>query len=42
MLEIYSRCYRGQPLVIQGARAGNDTMVCGVLADIINIWDLFP
>ncbi|KAL5541415.1 hypothetical protein UlMin_043459 [Ulmus minor] len=32
----------GQPLVIQAAGAGNDTMVCGVLADIINMWDLFP
>ncbi|CAA0813167.1 Glyceraldehyde-3-phosphate dehydrogenase-like family protein [Striga hermonthica] len=25
VLEIYSRCYREQPLVIQGAGAGNDT-----------------
>ena len=41
-LEIYSRCYNGQPLVIQGAGAGNDTTAAGVLADIIDIQDLFP
>lgn len=41
-LEIYSRCYNEQPLVIQGAGAGNDTTACGVLADIIDIQDLFP
>ncbi|KAF3439516.1 hypothetical protein FNV43_RR17794 [Rhamnella rubrinervis] len=41
VLEIYSRCYSEQPLVIQGAGAGNDTTACGVLADIIDIQDLF-
>lgn len=42
VLEIYSRCYNEQPLVIQGAGAGNDTTAAGVLADIIDIQDLFP
>ncbi|KAL5575049.1 hypothetical protein UlMin_016748 [Ulmus minor] len=42
VLEIYSRCYSEQPLVIQGAGAGNDTTACGVLADIIDMRDLFP
>ncbi|KAL5570228.1 hypothetical protein UlMin_026803 [Ulmus minor] len=42
VLEIYSRYYSGQPLVSQGAGAGNDTTACGVLADIIDVWDLFP
>ncbi|XP_059659755.1 uncharacterized protein LOC132306391 isoform X2 [Cornus florida] len=41
VLEIYSRCYSEQPLVIQGAGAGNDTTAAGVLADIIDIQDLF-
>lgn len=41
-LEIYSRCYKEQPLVIQGAGAGNDTTAAGVLADIVDIQDLFP
>lgn len=41
-LEIYSRCYNKQPLVIQGAGAGNDTTAAGVLADILDIQDLFP
>ncbi|KAJ0084969.1 hypothetical protein Patl1_30131 [Pistacia atlantica] len=41
-LEIYSRCYGEQPLVIQGAGAGNDTTAAGVLADILDIQDLFP
>lgn len=41
-LEIYSRCYSEQPLVIQGAGAGNDTTAAGVLADILDIQDLFP
>ncbi|XP_027178631.1 uncharacterized protein LOC113777667 [Coffea eugenioides] len=41
LLEIYSRCYREQPLVIQGAGAGNDTTAAGVLADILDIQDLF-
>lgn len=41
-LEIYTRCYNDQPLVIQGAGAGNDTTAAGVLADIIDIQDLFP
>ncbi|KAI3461205.1 hypothetical protein Pfo_017868 [Paulownia fortunei] len=40
-LEIYSRCYSEQPLVIQGAGAGNDTTAAGVLADILDIQDLF-
>lgn len=40
-LEIYSRCYERQPLVIQGAGAGNDTTAAGVLADIIDVQDLF-
>ncbi|KAF3962288.1 hypothetical protein ACB098_08G087100 [Castanea mollissima] len=42
VLEIYSRCYSEQPLVIQGAGAGNDTTAAGVLADILDIQDLFP
>ncbi|XP_031248280.1 uncharacterized protein LOC116106061 isoform X2 [Pistacia vera] len=42
VLEIYSRCYGEQPLVIQGAGAGNDTTAAGVLADILDIQDLFP
>lgn len=41
-LEIYSRCYGEQPLVIQGAGAGNDTTAAGVLADILDLQDLFP
>lgn len=41
VLEIYSRCYSQQPLVIQGAGAGNDTTAAGVLADILDIQDLF-
>ncbi|CAJ2645801.1 unnamed protein product [Trifolium pratense] len=40
-LEIYTRCYSDQPLVIQGAGAGNDTTAAGVLADIVDIQDLF-
>ncbi|XP_010420951.1 PREDICTED: uncharacterized protein LOC104706454 [Camelina sativa] len=42
IVEIYSRCYKAQPLVIQGAGAGNDTTAAGVLADIIDLQDLFP
>ncbi|KAH7541883.1 uncharacterized protein LOC107410363 [Ziziphus jujuba] len=42
VLGIYSRCYNEQPLVIQGAGAGNDTTASGVLADILDIQDLFP
>ncbi|KAG4909367.1 hypothetical protein JHK87_055483 [Glycine soja] len=42
VLEIYTRCYSKQPLVIQGAGAGNDTTAAGVLADIVDIQDLFP
>ncbi|KAM7522710.1 hypothetical protein LguiA_012612 [Lonicera macranthoides] len=42
VLEIYSRCYNEQPLVIQGAGAGNDTTAAGVLADILDLQDLFP
>ncbi|TXG73429.1 hypothetical protein EZV62_002008 [Acer yangbiense] len=42
VLEIFSRCYSEQPLVIQGAGAGNDTTAAGVLADILDIQDLFP
>ncbi|GAB2285697.1 hypothetical protein Dimus_020136 [Dionaea muscipula] len=41
LLEIYSCCYKAQPLVIQGAGAGNDTTAAGVLADILDIQDLF-
>ncbi|GMH07363.1 hypothetical protein Nepgr_009203 [Nepenthes gracilis] len=41
VLEIYSRCYKEQPLVIQGAGAGNDTTAAGVLADVLDIQDLF-
>lgn len=40
-IEIYSRCYKKSPLVIQGAGAGNDTTAAGVLADIIDLQDLF-
>ncbi|KAK4709409.1 hypothetical protein R3W88_030334 [Solanum pinnatisectum] len=39
-VEIYSRCYEKQPLVIQGAGAGNDTTAAGVLADILDNQDL--
>jgi len=42
VVEIYSRCYQSSPLVIQGAGAGNDTTAAGVLADIIDLQDLFP
>ncbi|XP_049379509.1 homoserine dehydrogenase-like [Solanum stenotomum] len=42
VVEIYNRCYEKQPLVIQGAEAGNDTTAAGVLADILDIQDLFP
>lgn len=42
VLEVYSRCYSKQPLVIQGAGAGNDTTAAGVLADILDMQDLFP
>ncbi|KAG2394311.1 Bifunctional aspartokinase/homoserine dehydrogenase [Vigna angularis] len=41
VLEIYTRCYSKQPLVIQGAGAGNDTTAAGVLADIVDLQDLF-
>lgn len=41
VLEVYSRCYSEQPLIIQGAGAGNDTTAAGVLADILDIQDLF-
>ncbi|OWM69078.1 uncharacterized protein LOC116210549 [Punica granatum] len=41
VLEVYSRCYSQQPLVIQGAGAGNDTTAAGVLADILDVQDLF-
>lgn len=42
VLEVYSRCYNELPLVIQGAGAGNDTTAAGVLADILDLQDLFP
>ncbi|KAG5615597.1 hypothetical protein H5410_015421 [Solanum commersonii] len=42
VVEIYSHCYEKQPLVIQGTGAGNDTTAAGVLADILDIQDLFP
>ncbi|CAH1453426.1 unnamed protein product [Lactuca virosa] len=41
VVEIYNRCYKEQPLVIQGAGAGNDTTAAGVLADILDLQDLF-
>ncbi|KAH0465273.1 hypothetical protein IEQ34_005376 [Dendrobium chrysotoxum] len=41
VVEIYSRCYKNSPLVIQGAGAGNDTTAAGVLADIVDLQDLF-
>ncbi|CAL5098513.1 unnamed protein product [Urochloa decumbens] len=41
VVEIYSRCYESSPLVIQGAGAGNDTTAAGVLADVIDLQDLF-
>nr|XP_043630971.1 bifunctional aspartokinase/homoserine dehydrogenase 1 isoform X2 [Erigeron canadensis] len=41
VVEIYSRCY-DLPLVIQGAGAGNDTTAAGVLADILDLQDLYP
>ncbi|OEL24452.1 Bifunctional aspartokinase/homoserine dehydrogenase 1 [Dichanthelium oligosanthes] len=41
VVEIYSRCYESSPLVIQGAGAGNDTTAAGVLADLIDLQDLF-
>ncbi|XP_010535764.1 PREDICTED: homoserine dehydrogenase [Tarenaya hassleriana] len=42
IVEIYSRCYEEKPLVIQGAGAGNVTTAAGVLADILDLQDLFP
>ncbi|GAV64828.1 Homoserine_dh domain-containing protein, partial [Cephalotus follicularis] len=42
VLEIYSKCYNEQPFVIRGAGAGNDTTAAGVLADILDIQDIFP
>lgn len=41
LVEVYSRCYKALPLVIQGAGAGNDTTAAGVLADIVDLQDLF-
>ncbi|KAL2927094.1 Bifunctional aspartokinase/homoserine dehydrogenase [Bienertia sinuspersici] len=41
VLEVYSRCYSEQPLIIQGAGAGNDTTATGVLADTLDLQDLF-
>ncbi|OAY85765.1 Bifunctional aspartokinase/homoserine dehydrogenase 1 [Ananas comosus] len=41
VVEICSHCYANSPLVIQGAGAGNDTTAAGVLADIIDLQDLF-
>uniref|UniRef100_A0A1D1Y0W5 Homoserine dehydrogenase n=1 Tax=Anthurium amnicola TaxID=1678845 RepID=A0A1D1Y0W5_9ARAE len=41
VVEIYSRCYEESPLVIQGAGAGNDPTAAGVLADIVDLQDLF-
>ncbi|XP_074563797.1 uncharacterized protein LOC141820391 isoform X2 [Curcuma longa] len=41
VVEIYSRCYNKSPMVIQGAGAGNDTTAAGVLADIVDLQDLF-
>ncbi|CAL1404589.1 unnamed protein product [Linum trigynum] len=42
LVEIYTRCYNTEPLVIQGAGAGNDTTAAGVLADILDVQDLIP
>ncbi|CAK9328092.1 unnamed protein product [Citrullus colocynthis] len=41
VLVVYSRCYNERPLVLQGAGAGNDTTAAGVLADILDLQDLF-
>lgn len=41
VVELYSRCYKAAPLVIQGAGAGNDSTAAGVLADIVDLQDLF-
>lgn len=41
LIEVYSRCYKESPFVIQGAGAGNDTTACGVLADILDLQSLF-
>eukprot|EP00897_Mesotaenium_endlicherianum_P008968 jgi/Mesen1/809/ME000110S_11079 len=41
LVEINSRCYKDAPLVIQGAGAGNDTTAAGVLADILDLQDLY-
>lgn len=41
LVEIYSRCYNNSPFVIRGAGAGSDTTACGVLADILDLQDLF-
>lgn len=38
---ISSRCYSDNPLVIQGAGAGNDTTAAGVLGDILDLQDLW-
>lgn len=37
MIEIYTKIYGDQPLVIQGAGAGGDITAIGVLADIVRI-----
>ncbi|KAF6143524.1 hypothetical protein GIB67_029693 [Kingdonia uniflora] len=42
VVEIYSRCYKELPLAIQGAGASNDTTTAGVLADILDLQELFP
>ncbi|KAH7428376.1 hypothetical protein KP509_10G089400 [Ceratopteris richardii] len=41
LIEIYSRCYKESPFVMRGAGAGNDTTACGVLADILDLQDLY-
>nr|GFD58251.1 homoserine dehydrogenase [Tanacetum cinerariifolium] len=42
-VEIYTeQCYSNrQPLMIQGPRAGNNTTAAGVLADILDLQDLY-
>lgn len=41
LIEVFSSCYKDSPFVIRGAGAGNDTTACGVLADILDLQDLF-
>ncbi|KAI4382188.1 hypothetical protein MLD38_008183 [Melastoma candidum] len=41
MLEVYTRCYHPQQMVNHGSGAGSYTTAAGVLADILDLQDLF-